>query len=250
MVLSLTVAQLCICSLRIESLKSEEPGHFVTVSSCNWVSVVGWGSVYLYFQALLDNAYQEVVLNKVLYIPQLGVNLVSLGLLQRSSSTIRSLNNGLAMVYMGKGLLHTVMDGKDNTLYFIKCIDGSNHIALVVSSGSMYLWYCHIGHLSPFLISTMSYCKMVKGLELNSPLVFDHLCSGCIHSKSHKLLLLDLSSSSYSKMKLVIMNLTGPISVPTWDSNLYVLVAVEVSYCYYYKLKPLELDKRKNLVLG
>jgi len=198
---------------------------------------------------LLDNAYQEVVLNKILYIPQLGVNLVSLGLWQRSGSAIRSLNNGLAVMYMGKGLLHAIMDGKDSTLYFIKCIDGSNHTALVVSSGSMHLWHYCMGHLSPFLISTISCCKMVKGLELNSPLAFDHLCSGCMYGKSHKLLLLDLSSSSYSKMKLVIMDLTDPISVPTWDSNLYVLVAVEVSYCYCYKLKLLKLDKRKNLVL-
>lgn len=74
---------------------------------------------------------REVILNEVLYIPQLGVNLVSLGLLQRSSS------------------MHAVMDGEDGTLYFIECVDGSNHTALVMSSGSMCLWHRCMGHLSP-----------------------------------------------------------------------------------------------------
>jgi len=55
---------------------------------------------------------------------------------------------------------------------------------------------------------------MVKGLELNSPLVFNHLCSGCMHGKSHKLLLPDLSSLSYLKIELVVIDLTGLMSVP------------------------------------
>ena len=210
-----------------ESLKSKE---LVTVGGHNRVPVVGWRSVR--FQVLLDNAYREVILNEVLYIPQLGVNLVSLGLLQRSSSTVRSLNNGLAVVYMGEDLLHAVMDGEDGTLYFIECVDGSNHTALVMSSGSMCLWHRCMDHLSPSLISTMSCHKMVKGLELNSPLAFNHLCSGCMHGQSYKLPLLDLNSLSYSKMELVVVDLIGPMSIPTWDGNLYALVAVEVSCCY------------------
>jgi len=40
------------------------------------------------------------------------------------------------------------------------------------------------------------------------------------------------STSQYSKMKLLVMDLTGPMSVSTWDGFLYVLVVVEVS-CHY-----------------
>ena len=199
----------------------------MTIGGHNQVPVVGWGSVR--FWTLLNNTYQEVVLNKVFYISQLGVNLVSLGLLQRSGSTIRSLNNGLTVVYIDEDLLHTVMNGEKSTLYFI---NSSNHIALIMSSGSMCLWHHHIGHLSPFLISTMSCCKMVKELELNLPLAFNHLYSSCMHGKSHKLLLSNSSSLSYSKIELVVMNLIGLISIPMWNSNLYALVAVKVSCCY------------------
>jgi len=40
------------------------------------------------------------------------------------------------------------------------------------------------------------------------------------------------SNTKYSKMELVVMDLTGPISVPTWDGYVYALVIVEVS-CRY-----------------
>jgi len=73
---------------------------------------------------------------------------------------------------------------------------------------------------------------MVKELELNLPLAFNHLCSSCMHGKSHKLLLSNSSSLSYSKIELVVMNLIGLISIPMWNSNLYALVAVKVSCCY------------------
>jgi len=36
----------------------------------------------------------------------------------------------------------------------------------------------------------------------------------------------------YNKMELVVVDLTGPISVPTWDGYAYALVIVEVSYQY------------------
>jgi len=72
-----------------------------------------------------------------------------------------------------------------------------------------------MGHLSPSLISTMSYCQMVKGLEVDSSAIFDYLCSSCIHRNFYKLPLLDFSFSRYSKIKLLMMDLTGPMFVPT-----------------------------------
>ena len=67
------------------------------------------------------------------------MNLVSLGLLQRSGSTIRSLNNELTVVYMDKDLLYDVIDGENGTPYFIKYVNDSNYTALVISSENMYL---------------------------------------------------------------------------------------------------------------
>jgi len=74
--------------------------------------------------------------------------------------------------------------------------------------------------------------KIVKGLEIYAPKEFDYLCNRCANEKSHCLLLPNLSTNQYSKIKLLVIDLTGPISIPTWDRYLYALVVVEVS-CYY-----------------
>jgi len=78
----------------------------------------------------------------------------------------------------------------------------------------------------------MVYQKAVHRLDIFAPKEFDHLCNECKNDKSHYLSLPGSSASQYSKMKLLIMNLTRPMFISTWDGYLYVLVVVEVSCCY------------------
>ena len=87
-------------------------------------------------------------------------------------------------------------------------------------------------YLSLSLISTMGCYGIVKELDLYSLSTFDYLASSYIHSKSYKLSLSGSSSLKYSKIELVIVNLTGLISVPTWDNYLYTPIIVEIN-CYY-----------------
>ena len=74
--------------------------------------------------------------------------------------------------------------------------------------------------------------EVVKGLEIYAPKEFDYLCNRCANKKSYCLLLPNLSANQYSKIKLLVIDLTGPIFMPTWDRYLYALVVVKVSYHY------------------
>jgi len=103
---------------------------------------------------------------------------------------------------------------------------------LAETPGSMCLWYCCMEHLSPCAISSMCHQNLVKSLDINIPQDFDHLYSGCTNRKLHCLPFSKSSNNQYSKIELVIMDLTGPMSIPTWDGFLDVLVIVEVSCCY------------------
>jgi hypothetical protein len=78
----------------------------------------------------------------------------------------------------------------------------------------------------------MEKMNLVKGFTIHMPDDFDHLCAGCAHGKSHQLPLQVTSTNKYSKMELLVMDLTGPMTVPTWDGHLYALVVVEAS-CRY-----------------
>ncbi|KXN93160.1 hypothetical protein AN958_00084, partial [Leucoagaricus sp. SymC.cos] len=70
---------------------------------------------------------------------------------------------------------------------------------------------------------------LVQGLKVHSPKDYDYLCTGCVHGKSHCLPLPSASTSHYEKMELVVIDLTGPMNVSTWDGYVYALVVVEVS---------------------
>ena len=89
-----------------------------------------------------------------------------------------------------------------------------------------------MGHLSSCIIDSMVHQKVIHGLNVFAPKEFDHLCNGCANGKSHCFPLSGSSISQYSKIELLIINLTEPMSVLTWDRYLYALVVVEVS-CHY-----------------
>jgi len=87
-------------------------------------------------------------------------------------------------------------------------------------------------HLSPRVIDLMLYKQAVDGLEIYTPKEFDHLCNGYANRKSYRSPMPGTSMSCYSKMELLVMDLTGPMSVPTWDGFFYALVMIKVSYQY------------------
>jgi len=82
------------------------------------------------------------------------------------------------------------------------------------------------------MIKIMCQQKMVKRLTIKSPLAFDYLCSGCAHGKSYHLLLPKQSLMKYDCLELVVIDLTGSISVAIWDGHIYILVVVKAN-CYY-----------------
>jgi len=85
---------------------------------------------------------------------------------------------------------------------------------------------------------------MVKRLNIMASQDFDYLYSSYANRKSHHFSFPKASQSKYSKMELVVMDLTSPMSVPTWDGFLYVLVIIEVSY--HYPVGKLSCNKAKT----
>jgi len=108
------------------------------------------------------------------------------------------------------------------TLYHIQYISLASGTAyLTKTPGSMYLWYHCIEYLSFYTISSMCYQNLIKGLNINTSQDFNHLCSGCTNEKLYCSLFPESSNNQYSKIELVVMDLTSSISVPTWNRFLY-----------------------------
>jgi hypothetical protein len=70
---------------------------------------------------------------------------------------------------------------------------------------------------------------MVNGLTLSSLKEYDHVCKGCVLGKSHCLPFPKTSLTNYTPMELVVVDLTGPMSVETWSGMSYAFIAIEMN---------------------
>jgi len=129
-------------------------------------------------------------------------------------------------------LFHAVLKNASSFLYFITCAKDTDCAVFSVYEGSMRLWHYQIEHIGPRTIDLIEQKGFVNKLDLTVPNDYDHVCTGYAHGKSHRKSMPGTSNTKYGKMELVVMDLTGPISVPTWDGYVYALVIVEVS-CRY-----------------
>ena len=210
---------------------TESSNKFVTVDSYNKVSVAGQGLVL--FFAKLPSGWLNSTLYDVLHILYLSANLISLSVLYYQGVSVQSFNKELILFKNSKKLFKVSLIGSTRTLYHIQCtfpVTGTAYLA----SGllSIYLQYQHMGHLSLQAIDFIQCQNLVKGLEISIPHEFDHICSSCTNDKSHYFPFPDSSSTCYTKIELIVMDITGPILVSTQDSFLYALAVVEVS-CKY-----------------
>jgi hypothetical protein len=86
-----------------------------------------------------------------------------------------------------------------------------------------------MGHLHLDAIRKLASKKMVEGLTISSPQDYDRVCEGCALGKSHRLPLPKTSTTEHPKMGLLVVDLTGPMSVETWSGMSYASVVVEAS---------------------
>jgi hypothetical protein len=185
--------------------------------------IAGQGSMT--FKNRLTDGIRAVVLHGALYVPWLTTNLISLGTLQHDGTSFHSVNDGLVM---GEdALFHTTLH---RTLYYVNCASNTGtEVAYVVSSGSLHLWHRWMGHLHLDAIHKLDQKSMVNRHTITSCKFYDHVCEGCVLGKSHRLPFPNASHTHYEKVELVIVDLSGPMSVATWTGKAYVFIAVEMN---------------------
>ena len=204
---------------------------YITIDGYHHVPVTGIGFVTL--MMILPNGISKLTFTDTLYIPTLEADLISLSVLHYKDALVQSQEKGLIISKNGNDLFSAILGGLTGILYQVQCADFNCESAYIsTSTFSMHLWHYRMVHLSLYIIDSMVCQKTIHGLDVFVPKEFDYLCNGCANGKSHCLPLPGSSASQYSKMELLVMDLTEPMSVSTWDGYLYMLVVVKVS-CYY-----------------
>jgi len=130
--------------------------------------------------------------------------------------SVKSFDNRLILSKDNEELFRTSLTGSTGTLYYIQ------YTTLVTSATyltgsllSIYLWYQYMGHLSPYAIDSIKHQNLVNSLEISIPWEFNYICSSCVNAKSHCLPFYEFNNTCYSKMELIVMDLTSPMSVLT-----------------------------------
>ena len=191
----------------------------ISVGGASQLPVEGTGTIE--FKTDVPNGPNNVILHEVLHIPTLGANLISLGQLQRGGATINGLTYGISLAWNGDEFLRANLIGSHGTLYQIACStlnDNNDQVAYIANDQTMRLWHRRLGHIAPRTIKMMMDKNLVTGLRINSPREFDRLCNGCAQGKAIRPPLPQHSVTKYDKNKLLVMDLAGPMSVPTWDN--------------------------------
>ena len=200
-------------------------GKSIEVGDGRSLPIAGRGSIT--FKSRLPNGIRTVVLHGVHHVPQLQMNLISLSKLECKGAS-GSFGGGGIKVVVGKDELFrmTLLNG----FYWIdRAVPGTGVAYVTSSSGSLHLWHWCMGHLHLDAIQQLARKDMVDGLTISSPQTFDHVCEGCVLGKSHRLPFPKASTTPYEEMELVVVDLTGPMSVETWTGMSFALVAVEAS---------------------
>lgn len=118
----------------------ETDNQHILVGGLHKEPVSGMGSIV--FRTYSPTGANEIQLRDVLHIPNLGANLISLGLLQRAGATIEGLQFGLRLSRNDKEFLRANLVGTHGTLYRIECTKVGhydNQVAFIASESTMRL---------------------------------------------------------------------------------------------------------------
>jgi len=112
--------------------------EYVTVGRRNRVPMAGIGSVTL--TMILSNGTSKLTLTDTLYIPILGTDLISLGVLHCKGALVQSWEKGLMILKDREDLFTVVLGGSTSILYQVQYVDASNGSTFTAeATSSMHL---------------------------------------------------------------------------------------------------------------
>ncbi|GJY10249.1 retrovirus-related pol polyprotein from transposon TNT 1-94 [Tanacetum coccineum] len=205
------------------------------------------GNSPLWERALCTNyrvqryVHGNVIICHVYYVEGLGYNLFSVGQLCDSDLEVAFFSK-TCYVHNLKG--EDILTGaRDSNLFTISISDmtASSPVCLMskATSTKSWLWHRLLSHLNFGTINHLTKQDLVDGLP-KFKYIKDHMCSACEQGKRKKSILKPkLVPSTHSKLKLIHMDLCGPMRVESINGKKYILVIADdySRYTWVYFLR-------------
>ena len=195
---------------------------------------------------------QRIVLNDVLYLPDLKKNLLSVRAMTAKDASVEFAGGECKITRNGKLLAIGQLLGK---LYFLKLVGGI-HVNLTKNSISeKQLWHYRLGHLCMENVKKLSKESMVKGMK---PMNHDDECSiqceSCIMGKQHRNSFPKASKSQIVDTcgSIIHSDVCGPMPVNSIGGSRYFVTFIDnfskYTHIYFIKQKSEVLEKFKEFV--
>ena len=180
---------------------------------------------------LLESDYlgRRLVLRNVLYIPSFAANIISIKEAKKTGSSFEMHAGGCTIKMDG----HIILEAKDgpNGITYVK---SSTTAALKNKSYSFpttakipELWHTRLGHLGYNNVQRLLSGDMVKGPKFSFDLESIAPCEPCLIGKATRRPF-NPSETVYTELnQLISMDLSGPMSVPSFGGALYSAVYID-----------------------
>lgn len=161
----------------------------------------------------------------VYYIPDLKINIISLGQATESGCDIR-LRGGYLTMHDRHGKLLVKAERSRNRLYKVRMGIKNTAILHLTEINESSRWHARMGHINPEMLKSMFDRKLVQGiLSVNFE---KEMCSSCLLGKQTRRVFPQATSYRASKiLELIHGDLCGPITPSTIAGNRYIFVLID-----------------------
>ena len=203
--------------LIVDFYEYEQPSKIYLLGDNRATEAFGEGKVNL--SCYDESNAVELTLNKVLYVPNLSKNLLSVPAVTQMAAEVL-FDEGKCIISKNerKATIGHLVDSK---LYVVNT-DGEAHIASTTSQ-LLEQWHCRFGHLNYSYIDRLIKGKLVEGMSCSSGEV-NRECEACAQGKMHRIPFPKKGEKeTHQALQLVHSDLCGPMNVDSVGRSKYVL---------------------------
>ena len=206
------------------------PNEHINWGNSAKVRIEGIGKVRLFVKDDLDGII-EVELDKVYYVPDFNLNLISIGILDKKGVRMH-VQDGEFIVTAGEARI--VGKRTANNLYQLTIANQNKAMVAEISEADVEKWHRRLGHLNKDAIKEMISHELAIGWNIKK----GEECESCLKGKIIKRPYESSKSKASKRLELIHADLVGPMESSRQGSK-YILTLVDdfSRYTAVYGLK-------------
>lgn len=206
------------------------PAKKITLGDNHFIQATGIGDIPI--KVVVDNHIRNGIVTNVLYVPDMGYNLLSVFKLVQSGFKVSFFDDHCLISDKTDKVLAQAKHGQGNLYRLsVQPIVGNDHSALVSHSASgtnsnAKLWHERLGHLNYDSMKQLKAHQLVNDFPLNIHTESNSSkisqCEGCVIGKAHRATMPSAATHRANKLlEIVHTDVCGPMNVASLGSAIY-----------------------------